>query len=572
MKLTDSELCLLEQITYISNSLAEKAGISGFSMADKKGRTVGEILACFDETALKQLESENDTVNFTSTKEWAGVIRSLKNSRMKDLVLDNMMLDKENTALALSFTEEGKPEEAIVAFKGTSGEDEWKDNVEGFNKTDTACQIAAFNYIESLPYKNITVTGHSKGGNKAMYVAVKSDKVTRCVSFDGQGFSQEFLEKYWAEIQLKSKNITAYSLSTDFVHALMFPIPNAKQVYCRGYGVESAGENHSPNSFFKTNIDGKIILDKNGNPVLIEVSENGSINMLHEFTTFVLNNATDSDKKQIVEYLGGLAMLLFPSSGKASSEKIINYVFSDQETLALIVAYLVKYMDEYDLSTDDIDKLLGMLGFGSLNELITLQEFHVFGYDVQVNLNLANIITYIKMQLTDDDDDILTKELLKKLWPMIKSKCLSDLHTDVDIKKFWEDIDNDVKRIKTSGGRSDVKLKSGVTRDFSIRTYETLIAAINRIENMGGESVSAWSKYANEEWYSSLMISIAMKGINSYFQKISETNQTCKTKIDAVFNDVKSADDAAAGKLEKNCENLQYIARRIAAIAARINA
>lgn len=37
-------------------------------------------------------------------------------------------------------------------------------------------------------YDSITVTGHSKGGNKAQYVTVLSDKVDRCISMDGQGF------------------------------------------------------------------------------------------------------------------------------------------------------------------------------------------------------------------------------------------------------------------------------------------------------------------------------------------------------------------------------------------------
>ena len=67
-----------------------------------------------------------------------------------------------------------------------------------------------------------------------MYVAITSDKVTRFVAYYGQGFSQEFIDKYWAEIQAKGEFITEYSLSTDYVHVLLFPVPNSKQVYCQG--------------------------------------------------------------------------------------------------------------------------------------------------------------------------------------------------------------------------------------------------------------------------------------------------------------------------------------------------
>lgn len=35
----------------------------------------------------------------------------------------------------------------------------------------------------------ITVTGHSKGGNKA-----KDNSVDICIAFDGQGFSDEFID------------------------------------------------------------------------------------------------------------------------------------------------------------------------------------------------------------------------------------------------------------------------------------------------------------------------------------------------------------------------------------------
>ena len=42
-------------------------------------------------------------------------------------------------------------------------------------------------------YTELTVTGHSKGANKAMYTTIMCNNVTRCVSFDGQGFSKEFL-------------------------------------------------------------------------------------------------------------------------------------------------------------------------------------------------------------------------------------------------------------------------------------------------------------------------------------------------------------------------------------------
>ena len=87
--------------------------------------------------------------------------------------------------------------------------------------TDPEQQRRALSFINNLEYDNITVVGYSKGGNKAKYVSLLSDKVTRCVSFDGQGFSRQFQEKYGPLIEENRWKITNYALDGDFVN-----IPN----------------------------------------------------------------------------------------------------------------------------------------------------------------------------------------------------------------------------------------------------------------------------------------------------------------------------------------------------------
>ncbi|WP_294189817.1 Mbeg1-like protein, partial [uncultured Clostridium sp.] len=148
-----------------------------------------------------------------SGKELADIARYLQsNENISNLVLKDAMYNSDGTPLALCFSNKNKSNEAIVAFKGTTGGEEWSDNVKGLNATDTSSQKEALDFIESLPYIDITTVGHSKGGNKSMYVRITSDKVKRSVSLGGQGFSQEFIDKYWAEIQMKGNGITNYSL------------------------------------------------------------------------------------------------------------------------------------------------------------------------------------------------------------------------------------------------------------------------------------------------------------------------------------------------------------------------
>ena len=522
-------------------------------------------MECFDEEALQRLEDKGDqAIGFVSAEEWAGIIRYLKSSKMKDLVLTDTMTRTDGTTLALCFSEKDDPSKAIVAFKGTSGGDEWVDNVEGLNVTDTQCQKEALDFIERLPYDSITVTGHSKGGNKAMYVAITSDKVDRCVAYDGQGFSQEFIDKYWAEIQANGGKITAYSLSTDYVHALLFPVPNSTQIYCQGYGVANIGEHHSPNSFFMTDANGNILLDDNGNPIIVQIKEDESIEMLHDFTTFVINNAPDADKVVIVDFISQLLAMVF-GGGDMDTQEIIDFALDNPDTLALIIAYLAKYMDTYNLDANDIDKLLETLGLNNLNSLITLTDFDVFGYHVDVNLNLANIINYIKEQLNDGNNDGILKHLIL---PALKAIFASDY--DIDISAFWEKINSKVQDIDTSGGCGNATAREGTVRDFSNNVYEALMNAINSIETLGGGSVSSWNNYANEEWYSGLLIGLAIRGINAYFSKITETNQTCKTKIDTIFDNVKSIDDTTATKLFTRCQTLHDANTYITSMANNI--
>ena len=314
--LTDEELCMLEQLTYIDEDVAFLAfDTPKFTKINKGhiGRTISEILEDFDEEALIRLRhhSENICDAAMSGVEWAGVIEYLKNpeNRLSHLVLkDNIMFDETgwhsktilgsdtgNYPLALTFAFKGDDNNAVVAFKGTTGPEEWVDNFESCRMAETPTQIRALDYINSLDYNKVVVTGHSKGSNKAMYVTILSDKVSKCVGFDGEGFSEQFQNKYRDQIKDRSKYIKNYSLAGDFVHILMDQLPASKQVYCQGFRVDSISENHSPVSFFElpytyTEIE----------PAFSIVDEPYAIRHLHKFIAELLSDVENND---IIDYL-----------------------------------------------------------------------------------------------------------------------------------------------------------------------------------------------------------------------------------------------------------------------------
>lgn len=558
MNLDDNQLGMIEQLCYLDSSVAEKAGASEYHGITKKyeDKTIGEILECFGEQEIENLRKLGDTEiegACASGKEWAAIIEYLKsNEEISKLKLSNRMANSKGTPLALCFVAGENSSEAVVAFKGTTGGEEWVDNVKGLNVSDTLSQQEALDFIESLKYSEITVTGHSKGSNKAMYVTITSDKVSRCVGYDGQGFSREFMDKYWAEIQQRGSRIKNYSLSTDYVHALMFPVPNSEQIYCYGYGVDNVAQHHSPNSFFQTDAEGNLFLDENGNPKIKITNESESIEMIHNFTTFIMNNGNKQDKELIINYVSKILSMTFGSS--ASKDEIMDKVLADPDALATIIAYLVKYMEAYDLGTDDIDKLLEALGLNKLNELITITDFDVFGCHVDINLNLANIITYIKNQLTDDNDDWFLQKILKQI-------NLENLN--IDLSAFWRKINQKVKKIKVTKGIENYQSKRGEIHDFSSRVYETLMNVNSKVEKAEFTPVLSWSNYAEQEWFSELGIPLAIQGITQYTDNLTNINTGAKKKIDALFEEIARIDTENAGKIQNANAELKMIGSNI---------
>lgn len=118
--------------------------------------------------------------------------------------------------------------DATLVFRGTGGTYKaWKDNVLGEYQVDTKLQTLASDFVkyECAEFENITVTGHSKGGNLSQYVTIVcGSQIDRCVSFDGQGFGKNFISEYEEEIDCARGKITSISAFNDFVNILLTPV------------------------------------------------------------------------------------------------------------------------------------------------------------------------------------------------------------------------------------------------------------------------------------------------------------------------------------------------------------
>lgn len=209
-KLSEKELLLLDNFMYIDGST--EVG---------KGKTLERVV----DDILKKGISKKELSGDIKVEQAEDILNEIK----KDPKLCRMTIEESidtKGVRASCFVDEEN--QATVAFRGTGGSYEaWKDNVLGAYQVDTECQKMAAEFIQNncANYNNITVTGHSKGGNMAQYCTVVcGNQIESCYSYDGQGFNDEFLDKYADEIAQNQRKITSICCNNDYVNILLKPI------------------------------------------------------------------------------------------------------------------------------------------------------------------------------------------------------------------------------------------------------------------------------------------------------------------------------------------------------------
>ncbi len=171
---------------------------------------------------------------------------------------------------ACTFSQSGEP--VSVIFRGT-GKGEWLDNGRGLSGIPEAntyhtfrperrerilqdqatdSQVEALNWFNRLGEQegwrpgSILLSGHSKGGNKAQFIAIHSDLPALCFSFDGQGFSPEALESFRRKIpsyEERRKRIFSISADNDYINVLGKRLmPEENIFYLQGVAPRPSGQ------------------------------------------------------------------------------------------------------------------------------------------------------------------------------------------------------------------------------------------------------------------------------------------------------------------------------------------
>ena len=289
MALTNEQLVMLDALCYYSELSNYYFPVFDEEKQAYKYKTIenfvldaGQYTTCFNGI----LELSDEELGMNAILDWIN-----SDSVLSRLVVVYPGKDYDMTTTASVCLVDPQTNEVYVIFGGNYAQGEyeyngkemctWADNFIGAFVEKTEEQERALDFYKEAisaakDYLNnnnidtsnleITVSGHSAAGNMAQYVTVMydgPDSISRCVSVDGQGFSQEFIDKHSSEIAANASKITSILPSTSIVGSLMNRLPGIQQIYIdvdcvsssmtQINGMEELIRTHMPAELFDSN-------------------------------------------------------------------------------------------------------------------------------------------------------------------------------------------------------------------------------------------------------------------------------------------------------------------------------
>ena len=351
--LTTEQMMLINNLVYLDRF--DDANNS-FIRDDNEGMSVGDYV----DRILSNPDCLKDDANYDYGMTGAEIRQTL-NAIKNDPVLCDYVIKSANDGS--NMPRNGKSvvlvndstHDAVVAFKGTEGNQEWVDNMNGLYQDPTADQQAAYDWFKSeaadLDGYDITVTGHSKGGNKAKYITIMDEEglVDNCVSFDGQGFSDEFMENHSDLIAANQDKIHNVCAESDFVNLLLNDVGSKQYYEGSNYGSLGFGENHSPNCPF--------FFDDNGNLYLKPADgQDPTMEQLDEILNSFIRSCPSEERENLANMMGELIVGAMGKDPDAVIAALTDEKYKD--SASDLLAYVLKYKQDHPEFMDGLEKIL----------------------------------------------------------------------------------------------------------------------------------------------------------------------------------------------------------------------
>ena len=525
------ELLLLENLTYFSDIAPLKIILTA------EGLTVKEYL---DKIDTNELIDDKDYASYMNGYDFKNLIAAMrKNEKILNCKIREPHFDQAyggGGGVSVVFISDDLGE-AVVAFRGTAL-NEWTDDFLGANQIDSLQQINALEWYKmvydklNLSNYKVTLTGHSKGGNKAKYITILNDTVNRCVSFDGQGFSDKFFENYKKEIASRQKYITNHNVDYDYVNILMNDIGDRIYYYGFDYGRGGFAEAHCPNTFFDFKELGEYSMKVNPN------GQSPEMQILDQFFNSLIRSAiSDKERSETNELLGMLVEKAFKIGvDDSTTEEYVGFLcdmvgnpkYSDNT--AFLLTYLIKYSKEnkdflkalkdimLHFNAQSIVNIIGMIedlvNSKKLNRLINLSNFLI--------LHLNRIVVKKIQNTAKKKYNInLTKEQIKKVLiiismvkGMLKTLEISADGSDLIVDELLEEED-----LALPENLNVVVLAGGLSIERNISLYTGYMVS-NALKEKGHNVIllDSFMGYDDNE----LVIEDAFSNIDKYSLKLKD--------------------------------------------------
>ena len=377
MSFSAEQLILLNNLMYMASAAGPFP-----ELEDYTGKKLGDYIRSI---SLEQIvDPDPDNLRMTTAQEWRNIVRAaMKETRLMNMRILTVYTDlsEGGGACRSAVFVSSDSADACVVFKGTElviGSAQWKDNFISGNVTDTPHQIKALAWYREVYRKyhleqfEVTVTGHSKGGNKAKYVTVLDPSVDHCVSFDGEGFSDQFFTKYGVEILRSENKIENHCVDYDYISPLLNDIGRTVWYYGNNYGIGGFAENHLANTFMRFDDDGNFWLDVN------EDGQPAEMKAMDEFANSYLRSMNEKERSKALSMLNELLNAVLSLHRSMTGSEIVQVFLEMADDpdrsrhISYFLAYLIRYEQKYPVTDDLLRSVLTRFDLEGIAQYVEL--------------------------------------------------------------------------------------------------------------------------------------------------------------------------------------------------------
>lgn len=482
MALATEQYLLLNNLMYMDSSHFPLEAASEY-----QGRTVGQWLAKINTSGLLD---DMDYGSYMTGRDWKNLIAAVQaDSTLCSMTIETTHIDMAEGGgggYSALFRSESTGE-AVVVFRGTAT-GEWKDNFTGGNVTDTAQQKNALEWYQQVYQEyhlkdyEVSVTGHSKGGNKSKYITIQDNTVDHCISFDGQGFSDQFVNKYRYKIAERQYKIHNHNVDEDYVNLLLNDVGEKAYYKAREIGRGGFLENHCPNTFLEFQDDGSYSMTVNPR------GQDQKMKALDEFFNGYLRSLSDDERSETLEMVNMFLDKAFQVEGKTTQEGIDLFrevvtspKYSDD--FARLLAYTIKYGQENPEMYERVKVVLTEIGLKDYNQYADIVET-VLNYRIDIGfVHLSfNDLFSLAMEAAEAGSvalDVIhmvnplftldSETVLRELCELIKKKTGYEMSPQElrKLLKIVKQVSTELKMVEINYNGSDIRVPSSQTQNDS---------------------------------------------------------------------------------------------------------